>query len=116
MLIAYIIVITALGLLLVTSAAGKLANDKRQITTLDRVGVPSTVVPWLATCEIAGAAGLVMGIAWIPLGIAASIGIIAYFLGAIVAHIRITDLKGTAPAIALLALGITSLVLAIARW
>jgi acetolactate synthase-1/2/3 large subunit len=50
------------------------------------------------------------------LGIVASIGIVVYFLGAILAHIRITDLKGTAPAVSLLALRITSFVLAIARW
>jgi NAD(P)H dehydrogenase (quinone) len=41
---------------------------------------------------------------------------VPYFLGAILAHIRITDLKGTAPAIPILALGITTLVVAIARW
>jgi len=115
-LVAFIFVITVLGLLLIASAAGKLRHDKRQIATLDRVGVPSTLVPLLAACEIAGAAGLVAGIACIPLGIAAAIGIIIYFVGAIVAHIRIKDLKGTAPAAALLALGITSLVLPIARW
>jgi hypothetical protein len=109
-------VIAVLGLVLIASAAGKLRRDKRQIATLDRVGVPSTLAPLLANIEITGATGLVVGIAWIPLGIAASIGIIAYFVGAILAHIRVTDLKGTAPAVSLLALGITSLVLAIARW
>jgi hypothetical protein len=116
MLVAYITVIAVLGLLLIASATGKLRQDKRQLATLDRVGVPSTLVPWLAVCEIAGAAGLVMGIAWIPLGIAASIGIVAYLAGAIAAHIRITDLTGTAPAVSLLALGVTTFALAIARW
>jgi hypothetical protein len=116
MLIAYTIVIALLGLLLIASATGKLRRDKRQIATLYRVGVPSTLVPWLAVCEIAGAAGLVLGIAWIPLGIAASIGITAYFVGAVAAHIAIRDLTGTGPAVSLLALGITTFVLAIARW
>jgi len=83
MLIAYIVVIAVLGPLLIASATGKLRRDKRQLATLDRVGVPATLVPWLAACEIAGAAGLALGIAWIPLGIAAAIGIIAYFVGAI---------------------------------
>ena len=116
MLIAYITVIAVLGVLLIASGIGKLGREKRQIVTLDRVGVPSTLVPWLAVCEIAGAAGLVLGIAWIPLGIAASIGIIAYFVGAIAAHIRTTDLTGTGPAVGLLALGVTTFALAIAQW
>jgi hypothetical protein len=42
--------------------------------------------------------------------------IIVYFIGAIAAHVRITDLTGIAPAVSLLALGITSLALAMARW
>jgi DoxX-like family len=115
MLIAYTVVIAVLGPLLIASATGKLRGDKRQLATLDRVGVHATLVPWLAACEIAGAAGLALGIAWIPLGIAAAIGIIAYFVGAIAAHIRITDLTGTGPAVALLALGVTTFALAIAR-
>jgi hypothetical protein len=116
MLIAYIVVIAVLAPLLIASATGKLRLDKRQLATLDRVGVPATLIPWLAACEIAGAAGLVLGIAWIPLGVAASIGIIAYFVGAIAAHIRITDLTGTGPAVSLLALGVTTFALAIGRW
>ena len=116
MLIAYIIVIAVLGPLLIASATGKLRRDKRQLTILDRVGVPATLVPWLAVCEIAGAAGLVLGIAWIPLGIAASIGIAAYFVGAIAAHIRINDPTGIAPAVSLLALGGAAFALAIAQW
>jgi hypothetical protein len=115
-LVAYITVITVFGPLLIASAAGKLRRDKRQLATLDHLGVPSRLVPWLAASEIAGAGGLVVGIAWIPLGIAASIGVIAYFIGAILAHVRINDLKGTAPALSLLALGITTFALAIARW
>jgi hypothetical protein len=116
MLVAYITVLAVLGLLLIASATGKLRRDKRQLATLDRVGVPATLVPWLAVCEIAGAAGLVLGIAWIPLGIAASIGIIAYFVGAIAAHIRINDPTGIAPAASLLALSVTTFALAIAQW
>lgn len=116
MLVAYIIVIAVLGVLLLISAAGKLRRDKKQIATLDNVGVPPRLVPLLAAAEIAGAIGLVAGIAWIPLGIAASIGSIVYFVGAIVAHLRIGDTKGTGPAAPLLALGIASLALALGGW
>jgi len=50
--------------------------------------------PWLAACEFAGAVGLLIGLAWAPIGIAAAVGLVLYFLGAIVAHLRVGDIKG----------------------
>ena len=57
----------------------------------------------LPACEFAGAAGLLLGLAWAPLGIAAAVGLILYFIGAIVAHLRVGDIKGVGtPAVPLL--------------
>ena len=50
--------------------------------------------PLLAACEIAGGFGLVAGILWPILGVAAGIGLELYFLGAIVSHLRAGDAKG----------------------
>ena len=60
-------------------------------------------LPLLATAEIAGAAGLLAGLLWRPLGAAAAIGVITYFLGAVTAHLRIRDGNITAPTALLLA-------------
>ncbi len=42
---------------------------------------------------------------WWPLGVAAAVGIVAYFLGAIGSHLRVRDLNVVAPAVLLLAGG-----------
>lgn len=114
MFVAYIIVAVVLASLFTVSAAGKLRREKKQIETLDRVGVPAKMVPLLAACEIAGAVGLLVGLAFGPIGIAAAVGTILYFVGAIIGHLRIGDLKGIGPSTFLLVLGVGALVLRIA--
>ena len=46
-----------------------------------------------SACEFAAALGLVVGIWWPLLGVAAVIGLVLYFLGAIVSHLRVGDFK-----------------------
>src|SRR5437879_2380298 len=55
-------------------------------------------LPLLAACEFAGAVGRVVGIWWPLIGIAAGIGLVLYFVGAIVFHLRVGDVKGIGPA------------------
>ncbi|MEV5851521.1 DoxX family protein [Streptomyces anulatus] len=53
------------------------------------VRVPPGAVPHLATLKLAGAVGLVVGLSGVPrLGLAAGIGLIAFFVGAVLAHVR----------------------------
>ncbi|ASR37501.1 transmembrane invasion protein [Prauserella marina] len=53
------------------------------------VGLPARVLPYLATLKLAGAIGLVGGLTVVPwLGVAAGCGLILFFVGAIVAHVR----------------------------
>jgi uncharacterized membrane protein YphA (DoxX/SURF4 family) len=99
-----------LALLLVLSGLGKLVKDPMQMATMGRVGFPEDKLWLLAVAEIAGAIGLVVGLFWWPLGVAAGIGVVAYFVGAVIAHARIGDWKITAPA-ALLLLAVGALVL-----
>jgi hypothetical protein len=74
------------------------------------VGVPLSWFPYLAACELAGALGLLVGIAWAPIGIAAAIGVIAYMLGAIAAHVRAGDRQGIGSPMLPLVLAIAALV------
>jgi hypothetical protein len=110
MFIATIVVSSLLAAILVVSARGKLAGDPAIMKTMDRVGVPKNRLWLLSTAEAAGAAGLVIGLFWWPLGIAAAVGIIAYFIGATGAHLRVRDWQVTMPA-ALLAAGVAALIL-----
>ena len=58
--------------------------------------------PFLAACEFAGAVGLVLGIWWPLLGAAAALGLVVYFVGAVVSHLRVGDARGMGPAAFLL--------------
>ncbi|TYQ09529.1 UNVERIFIED_ORG: DoxX-like protein [Gordonia westfalica J30] len=53
------------------------------------VEVPGRFLPYLATLKLAGALGLVAGLVALPwLGVAAGTGLILFFIGAVVAHVR----------------------------
>jgi hypothetical protein len=53
------------------------------------VGVPDSWLPLLATLKAAGCAGLVLGTAAVPsLAVAAATGLVAFFVGAVAAHVR----------------------------
>ncbi|ORW59157.1 DoxX family protein [Mycolicibacterium peregrinum] len=53
------------------------------------VGVPRSWVPTLGLFKGAGAVGLLVGLlAFPPLGVAAAIGLVAFFVGAVITHIR----------------------------
>jgi hypothetical protein len=63
----------------------------------------------LGTLLLSGGVGLLVGFAVRPLGIAASIGLILYFICAVSAHLRVRD-RGVGGAIFFLLLAIASLV------
>jgi hypothetical protein len=71
------------------------------------------VLSLLAACEFAGALGIVLGIWWPYLGMAAGIGIVVYFVGAVVAHLRVGDVKGIGPSAFLLVVAAAALALRI---
>ena len=95
MFVAYVVVSVLTAALLVFSATGKLRRDPRSVTVIhDVVGMPLWSLRWLAACELAGAVGVLAGIAWSPLGIAAAAGLVLYFVGAVLGHVRVGDFKG----------------------
>jgi hypothetical protein len=116
MFVAYIVVAVLLSLLLVASGRAKLVKDEKVTTTMTRLGVPESWFPRLSALEFAGALGLLAGIVYRPFGIAAGIGVVLYFVGAVIAHLRANDAKGApVPAVLVLfsavplALGIASI-------
>jgi DoxX-like family len=112
MFIAYIIVSIVLALMLAVSAWAKLTRDDRVVTVITGLGVPLRWLPFLAACELAGAVGLPVGIAFAPLGIAAAIGVILYFVGALIAHLRTGD-KAVVPPLVFLLTAVAALCLRI---
>jgi len=68
--------------------------------------------PLLAACEFVGALGLVLGIWWPSLGVAAGIDLVLCFVGA-VSHVRVGDVKGMGPAAFMLTVSVAALALRI---
>jgi uncharacterized membrane protein YphA (DoxX/SURF4 family) len=96
---AYLVITPFFAILVVFSGLGKIRGDPRIVKVIhETVGVPMKYLPLLAACEFAGALGLVLGVWWPPLGVVAGIGLVLYFAGAVVSHLRVGDLKGIGPA------------------
>jgi hypothetical protein len=80
------------------------------------VGTPAHWLPYLATLKAAGACGLLLGLLGVgPLGVAAAIGLVLFFLGAVGAHVRARVFYNIAFPGTYLALAAGSLVLALAH-
>jgi hypothetical protein len=109
---AYLVITLLFSLMVSYSGVGKIRHDPLQVKVIhETVGVPLKYFPVLAACEFAGVLGLVIGI-WIPLiGIAAGIGLVLYFVGAIVSHLRVGDVKGIGSAAFMLVLAAAALAL-----
>ena len=112
MAIAYLVVTILLAVIMSISGGGKIFRIPQQVHVLhDIIGLPMKVLPLLAALEFAGALGIVAGIWWPLLGIAAGIGLVLYFVGAVVSHLRVGDAKGVGPASFLLCFSASELVL-----
>lgn len=93
MFAATVIVSLLLAALLALAAIRKLSHQERIVQSYVRVGVPEDKLNYLAIILLAGAAALLLGLRWAPIGVAAAIGLICYFIGAVVFHIRANDVK-----------------------
>ena len=100
---AYLFITILFAVMVTFSAVGKVRRDPKVVHAIEEVvGVPLKHFPLLAACEFAGALGLVVGI-WLPwAGLAAGVGLVIYFVGAVAAHLRVGDLKGIGPALFML--------------
>jgi hypothetical protein len=88
MFTTYLVVAILLSVGLVMSGGLKLAKTPRIVEGIGGLGVPLSLFPVLAALEIAAAAGLIIGLWFAPLGIAAGVGVILYFTGAVITHLR----------------------------
>ncbi|MFD4183986.1 DoxX family protein [Rhodococcus sp. NPDC058514] len=114
MFVATAIVSVLLAALLGFAAIRKLSHRDRVVQTYARVGVPEDRLNSLAAILLAGAAGLILGLIWAPLGIAAALGVICYFIGAVVFHIRSHDTKNLPVPLTYAAIAVAALLLRLA--
>jgi len=107
-----IVVAVALAVLFVLSGATKVLRHPISVVARDKLAVPATSWSLLGCAEIAGAAGVLVGLRVRPIGIAAAIGLVLVGLGAVGAHRRAHDaLTETAPAVVALVLATAAVVL-----
>ena len=112
--IAYLVITSTLAAMAAFSGIGKLRRDPHQVRVIhETVGVPLKFFPLLAACEFAGALGLLAGTGWPALGIAGGVGLVLYFVGAVVSHLRVGDFKGTGSAAFMLVVAAGALTLRI---
>jgi DoxX-like family len=115
--IAYIIVAAIFAVMLGMSARMKLVHDPLAVEVIGGiVGVPLGLFPILALLEVAGAVGLLAGIGLKPVGVAAGTALVAYFVGAITAHLRKRDVVPghIGPPVMMLAISTAALALRLA--
>ena len=114
MFTALVIATALLAAICLNSAAMKLRQHEQVLAVIHgTVGVPKQYLPVLAALEIAGAVGIVIGLKLEPLGIAAAVGLVAYFVGAVGGHLRVKDTKNLVMPLPPLVLAIAVLVLRI---
>jgi uncharacterized membrane protein YphA (DoxX/SURF4 family) len=80
-------------------AAGKLTGQPRMRKSAAHLGIPWPRYQLIGAAELAAAAGILTGLRWHPLGLAAAAGMTLLLLGAITAHRNAADsAKEMAPA------------------
>ncbi len=104
------IVSVLLAVLLAFTALRKLSHRPEVVETYTRVGVPEDRLDQLAWILLAGASGLIAGLLWPPIGVAAGIGLVVYFLLAIAAHVRANDARNLVAPVVMELLAVASLV------
>jgi hypothetical protein len=114
MFVATVIVSVLLAALLAFAAVRKLSHREAVVRTYLRVGVPEDKLDYLAMLLLAGAAGLILGLVWGAIGVAAAAGVVSYFLVAIAFHLRADDVENLPTPLAIAVLAAAALALRIA--
>ncbi|WP_283134625.1 DoxX family protein [Rhizohabitans arisaemae] len=85
---AHVIVTVLTAAWVAFSAYAVLTRAAWVVEPLAAYGVPSSWWPWLGAAKAAGAAGLLVGLFVPVIGILAGIGLVLYFVGAVITVLR----------------------------
>jgi len=99
-MIAKVVVTALLAVLSGFAGAIKVVGVQQSLAIRDHLGVSPVQWRTIGTLELAGVAGILAGLVWAPIGVAAAVGLALLLLGAIVFHVRASDsASDTAPAV-----------------
>ena len=111
-MVAKIVVTALLAALFGFAGLIKVVGVRQSLAIRDHLGVDPTQWRLIGLLELAGVAGVLVGLTWAPIGIAAAIGLALLILGAIVFHVRASDsVADTAPAVIGLGLAVATAIL-----
>jgi hypothetical protein len=111
-MIAKVVVTALLAALFGFAGVIKLAGVRQSLAIRDHLGVKPVQWRLIGSLELAGVAGVLAGLAWAPIGVAAAIGLALLLLGAIGFHVRASDsASDSAPAVIGLGLAVATAIL-----
>jgi DoxX-like family len=109
---AEVIVTALLAALFGFAGLIKIAGLRQSMAIRDHLGVKPVQWRLIGLLELAGVAGVLLGLVWPPIGVAAAIGLALLVLGAIVFHVRASDsVADTAPAVIGVGLAVATAIL-----
>jgi hypothetical protein len=111
--IAYVVVVLLAAAANIFSATLDFIRYKQVLINMAKAGVPESWITMLGILKAAGALGLLVGIGIPLIGVAAAIGLILFFIGAIINHLRARDYS-FGLAVVFLLLAVAALVLRLA--
>jgi DoxX-like family len=113
---AYVVITVFTAAITAGIAVADLIPAEFVLANSAEVGVPRSWLPALGLVKLAGAAGLVLGLLALPgLGIAAASGLVLFFAGAVVTHLRAHVLYNIAFPGAYLCMSVAALALMLMR-
>lgn len=77
-----------------SAAIGKLAGQRQQLQTAEKLRIPWARYRWIAAPEAAATVGLLIGYASAPFAAAAAAGLVVLMAGALAFRLRIHDAVG----------------------
>ena len=113
MVTAYIAVTVLAAAANFFSAGADFVRYKQVAINMAKAGVPESWMTTLGILKAAGALGLLVGFVVPPIGIAAAVGLVLFFVGAIVTHLRGHFYSFTLP-VSFLTLAVAALVMRLA--
>jgi hypothetical protein len=91
MFVATAVLSGLLALVFATGAVGKVAKMRPELDKAVRLRIPRSRYRLIALPEAAAVVGLVVGLSFAPLGVAAAIGLVALMVGAVAFRVRVSD-------------------------
>ncbi|WP_223691935.1 DoxX family protein [Leifsonia poae] len=98
------------------TAIATFARAKFVVANLGDVDLDPARIPLLAALQAAGAVGLLLGLLGVPfIGVAAAGGLVVFFIGAVVVHLRSGAFRSLPSPVLFLALAIATFVVTVLR-